>query len=169
MWESIAKVLTSDNATDAFHFLTMAVFVTLAVLLILVFLSKKGLVKLNTKHIKIGTDETERNIIRQQVEYAHTFLISLEPKIKDLGAEDYDDYLTKYCLERAYDEVVNWITFNHITRGEHYIEIRQQKLTALMYSLGIKPQYRTQEFKDRMYAWIKELIFALVDIRESFR
>lgn len=161
MWESLAKIFTSSHSLEVLLFLVIIIF------MIMIF-SGKGWFRFKGQKLQIGSDERERNIIKQQVETAHIFLMSLEPKIEELGKEDYDSYLTKYCLERAYDEVVNWITFNHISNEEHYISNKQLKLTSLMYSLGIKEQYRTPEFKDRMDRWIKELIQSLVEIRRAY-
>ncbi len=131
--------------------------------------AKKGLLSVHTNAVSIGAADREHDIIRRQQRWARTFLYGLEPFIKELGREDYSDDLTWRCLDRAYIAVIEWITFNHISADEYYVKEKQSELTSLMYSLGIKEQYRTQEFKERMEAWIKDLVQGLYNIRKNYK
>ena len=160
--QQITDILTSPFAP---YVLIFAAFVLVNASL----LSKRGLLSVHTKAVSLGIADNERDVIRQQQRWARTYLLGLEPFIKDLGREDYDDDLTLRCLDRAYIAVVEWITLNHISMDDHYIKIKQDELVSLMYSQGIKSQYRTEEFRDRMESWIRELIQGLYDIRRNHK
>ena len=80
----------------------------------------------------------------------------------------YNGYFTKYILERVYDKVVEWITFNHLTLKNEYIEIKQEEICSLIYGLGIGEEYKTPEFKKRICNWTREVIEHLVQIREVY-
>ena len=160
MWEAIKAALTSDNA--------VVILVTVIFLVILFFAAVKfGWIAIKTSHVKIGAMEDERTIIRNQIEWAHLYISSLGGKIGQ--GEGYDNYKTMYILERIYDEVVNWITFNHITDKGNYIKIKQSALKSLVYGLGVKPEFKTPEFEKRMDGWTEDVINGLIDIREQYK
>lgn len=159
MWDAIKGVLTDTNTWQVLLFLVFLV-------VIVIIAGKKGLLSVKAKGIRLGTDETERNIIRQQTEWAYLYIMSLQSKIETDG--DYNGYFTKYILERIYDKTVEWITFNHLHTKNAYIEIKQEEVCALVYSLGVKDEFKTPEFKKRMCNWVRELIEHLVQIREIY-
>lgn len=159
MWDAIKGVLTDTNTWQVLLFLVFMVTV-------IIIAGKKGLLSVKAKGIRLGTDETERNIIRQQTEWAYLYIMSLQSKIETDGA--YNGYFTKYILERIYDKTVAWITFNHLHTKNAYIEIKQEEVCALVYSLGVKDEFKTPEFKKRMCNWVRELIEHLVQIREIY-
>lgn len=160
-WESIGNVLTSANG--AF------VLITLIILLILfAIFVKLGIISIHTKNVSVGVDVDELNIVRQQVEWAHIYIMSLSSKIED-DKEQYNGYFTKYILERVYDEVVDWITFNHIRLDSDYISIKQDKICSLVYGFRVQPKFRTPEFKQRMCNWTREVIERLALIRQVYK
>ncbi|MBO6300831.1 MAG: hypothetical protein J6N15_00140 [Ruminiclostridium sp.] len=159
MWEAIGSVLTNENAIAVLAFIMAAV-------LVVAFFAKIGLINVRTKSVRIGKDEKERAIIRRQIEWAHVYIMSLESKL--IGNKK-DDYFAKYILERVYDEVVKWVTFNHVATTGMYVEIKQEEVCALVYSFNINDEYKTQEFKKRMCNWTREVIERLVQIRELYQ
>ena len=161
MWETIKAVLTSGNA----WFILIFMFV---VILITVIFSKRGVIKVSTKHIQIGNELTQRELIRRQVETAQIFITSLYGKIVT-NENEYNGYLTKYILERVYDKVIEWIIFNHITTNQLYIQDKQENICNLVYMMNIKDEFRTPEFKQRMDNWTKELIEQLVKVKEVYQ
>lgn len=162
MWEAIQNVLISRNG------LVIIVLVTVVILLA-VRLGKHGLLKIHTRHVSIGDDERERTIIREQVDWTHTYLQGLVSKIQQVTPDlMYDGYFTKYILEIAFDEMVKWITFNHIIADEAYIKMKQDKICSLVYTYNVRPEFRTPEFQERMKRWVKEIIEHLIDIRKVY-
>ena len=159
MWDFIKAVSTSV------YIIPVLVF-TLIVLLIVILLVKKGLISVNTKAIKVGTSESERAIIRQQIEWVHLHCDSLEKSLPH--PQNYDIWRGKYILERMYDEIVDWITFNHICTSEGYISIKQERIWATIQSLVRKNEFSTPEFKEFIYKDTEYIIRRLVHIRQVY-
>lgn len=159
MWDFIKAVSTSV------YIIPVLVF-TLIVLLIVILLVKKGLISVNTKAVKVGTSESERAIIRQQIEWVHLHCDSLEKSLPH--PQNYDIWRGKYILERMYDEIVDWITFNHICTSEGYISIKQERIWATIQSLVRKNEFSTPEFKEFIYNDTEYIIRRLVHIRQVY-
>lgn len=158
MWDALKEILTSSNS------LQILIFVTLLILLS-VLLIRGNYLRIRTQHLKIGTDETERAILRQQIEYSYQYITGLYGLIKS-KYPDFDTIKTKYILETVYDEVVNWISFNHISKSEIYIMVKQEKIRGLIFEMDVAEEVKSIEFKEQMNSWTKEIINRLVDIRE---
>ena len=158
MWEAISQVLTSANALEVLIFL--AVIVIFAIVLV-----KSGTVAINTKHLRIGQAEKEREIIRRQVEASHDFIMSIEGKI---NSSNCNEYFVKFILERVYDKAIEWIMFNHIDNTPMYVQDKQDTVCNLVYTFDICDEFKTPEFKKRMCNWTQELIAKLVQTRELY-
>lgn len=159
MWESISNVLTSGNA--------VAVLLTLIVLIIILsILAKKGIFQFSGKGVTIGDNEDERAVIRQQTEWSQLFIQSMRQLPIFEGS---DTYHTMYILEKAFDEVLNWIVFNHISDSENYISIKQEKIWNLIQTLVVDKKFTTEEFKQVIYDNTETLIKRLVHIRKNYR
>lgn len=163
MWEAIKDVLNGVNATFVLGFI-------LIVFIILISLMKHGYIKVSTKAVKIGdTSEQERIIVQQQIDQARLYIMALESKIVMMKPDPaYGGYFVKYILEQVFDEVVQWITFNHITDNPAYIHVKQMKMSSIVYALGPDDMFKTKEFKQRMDNWVEEIILMLIDIRKVY-
>ena len=159
MWDFIKAVSTSV------YIIPVLVF-TLIVLLTVILLIKKGLISVNTKAVRVGTSESERAIIRQQIEWVHLHCDSLEKSLPH--PQNYDIWRGKYILERMYDEIVDWITFNHICTSEGYISIKQERIWATIQSLVRKEEFSSPEFKEFIYNDTEYIIRRLVHIRQGY-
>lgn len=159
MWDFIKAVSTSVYIIPVLIF-------TLIVLLTVILLIKKGLISVNTKAVRVGTSESERAIIRQQIEWVHLHCDSLEKSLPH--PQNYDIWRGKYILERMYDEIVDWITFNHICTSEGYISIKQERIWATIQSLVRKEEFSTPEFKEFIYKDTEYIIRRLVHIRQVY-
>ena len=163
MWETIKEVLTSANGI----FVTSVLLILLIIVIILtVKMSKAGLLKINTKHFQLSNKVSDRELIRRQIEKGYEFVMSLKGKIK---VSDDKEYMFNYILERAYDKVIEWIIFNHITVNQLYIQDKQETMLNLIYSLPIDDEFKTPEFKNRVCNWVKELIEQLVNVKTLYR
>lgn len=166
MWTSIENILISKNALQTI----VGVLVIVAIISLMI---KTGMIRIKTKHVEVGVrrsaSDTERAIIREQCDFTHIYLMGLISKIKKITPDLlYDGYFTKYILEVAYDEFVKWITFNHIEDSEEYISTKQQKMCSLIYSMGVRDEFKTSEFQQRMSNWVEEIIKELVRIRRVY-
>lgn len=161
MWEAIAEILTNSNALLVLVFLVIFT-------LIIICLAHTGLLEIHTKAFRMGASDRERDIIRQQIEWTHSYVMSLESEIMADNTK-YNGYFTKYILEAVYDEIINWITFNHINLKSDYVSIKQAKVKAIVKGMPVDPKYRSKEFERRIDKWVEEVIHKLVIIREVYK
>lgn len=160
-WDAARDVLTSPNAWMFLLFLVFCLFV-------LTRMAKAGLISFKGKGIRLGSDEKELTIIRNQTQWAYLFLMSLKGKLVEMEEPTRKDYFADVVLEKIYDKVVEWITYNHINDKQTYIEIKQSEVRCIVYSLPIQQQYKTPEFEIRMNSWVKEIILNLINIRKEY-
>ena len=158
MWQAIEKILLSDNSATVLFFLVI-------IILLLAHFSNKGVFKWHTEKLTIGASENERAIIRQQVEWAELEIESLA------SAEIFshvDEWRTKYILEKLFDEILQWIIFNHIKDSPEYISIKQEKIWNMTQTLVVREEFRSEEFKDFIYKEVEKIIKRLVFLRRQY-
>lgn len=160
MWQAISEILTKGNILS----LTVCLIVIVLLAIILV---KSGVLKIDTNHFQLGVREDERKVIQQQKEFAYAFVMSLEYSVPKF--DGYNEYITKYILERMYDEVVDWIVFNHITTSGDYIKVKGSKLCYLVDCLAKEDIYKSEEMHEYIKAHVEILIKELVHIREVYK
>lgn len=158
MWQAIEKILLSDNSTIVLFFL-------IVIMLLLAHFSKKGVFKWHTEKLTIGVSENERAIIRQQVEWAE---LEIESLAFTERFSHVDEWRTKFILEKLFDEVLQWIIFNHITDSPEYISIKQEKIWNLTQTFVIKDEFKSEEFKDFIYKEVEKIIKRLVFLRRQY-
>lgn len=164
MWNAIKEILTSQNGVLISVLLLILI---IMILVLIIAFSKNGLLKINTKYVTLGNKVSDRELIRRQIEKAHEFVMSIEGKIVS-SESNYNEYFVKYILERVYDKVIEWITFNHITVNQLYIQDKQDTILNLIYALPIHDEFKTPEFKHRVENWVKELIEQLVNVKTLY-
>ena len=161
MWDAIAQILTNANALIVLLFLVLFA-------IMLTILAKTGLVQIKTSVFKMGADGRERDIIRQQMEWSHSFVRGLEARI-EVDKSQYHGFYIKYILEICWDEISSWITFNHINLESDYISIKQEKMKSIVRSFDVEPQFRTEAFEKKIEKWVDEIIHKLVVIRKMYK
>lgn len=164
MWEFLTNVLTSDR------FWVVLIGIVIVSLLAII-LSKLGILKIDTKHVRLGESDDslkERLIIKSQLEASHDFIFALENKLIDLTeSKEPSDFMGR-ILEEIYDKTVLWITANHIKNEEAYVSCKQREILNYLYTKRISEPFKTPEFKERVKRWVEELIDQLADIRELY-
>ena len=162
MWDAVIKLLSGSNALIILIFLVLVTF-------IFAILAKGGFLQIRTSAFSMGSEARERDIIRQQIEWTYSFVTGLYGEI-EADETEYKGYLTKYILERCYDEIVNWISFNHINLDSDYISIKQEKIKSIIRTTqGVRPEYKSKEFEKKVDSWVEEVIRKLVVIREMYK
>ena len=162
MWETIGNVLTSSNAIPLIIFI-------LILFIVAVILCKKGILSIKAGGVRIGADEKELTIVRNQSQWAYLYIMSLKGKLTPEKPSETQKLITENILEKVYDKVVEWITFNHINPANSYIEIKQSEIKCLVYGQDkLEEDYKTPEFATRMDGWVKELIMNLIQIRKEY-
>ena len=159
MWDAISSVLNSSNGSTV-----------LAVLLICVFIAyvlvKGGLLSVHTDAIRVGARDIERNIIKQQLDYVWSHLEEAEANL--LKGENYDSHLGREIILEVYKEYSNWISFNHISRSEEYIRVKQNSLVMIVNKLTKDERYKSEEFKEYIRQDTQKTILELIEIREVY-
>lgn len=161
MWEAIVNILTSENA------LMILIFVLIFSIALYV-MSKKGIVAVNTGKVRIGRDEQELTIVRNQSQFAYLYIMAIKGKILEDDASEAQVNKVDLILEKVYDKVVDWIHYNHISDTGMYIEIKKEEIKNMVYGFPIKEEYKTPEFKNRMEGWVEELILNLLKVRKEY-
>ena len=164
MWEAIKEILTSSNAVGVLLILGFLVIVLLIVAFVLI---KGNYFQVRTKVVSIGYAEKERNIIRQQQDYVWNHLQEAEANLpKD---PDYDEQLGLIIIQTVYIEYTKWIAFNHLTRSEAYIHVKQNSLVAIVNRLTVNQRYKGEDFIQYIKDDTKDTIIELLKIREAFK
>ena len=162
MWETISKVLNGNHAIPVLIF-------AFIVVVVLGILGKKGIISINKGGIRVGSDERELAIVRNQSQMAYLFIMAIKGKVLDENATQQNLDRAELILEKVYDKVIDWIHFNHINSTNSYIEIKQGEIKCLLYSQDkLDDEYKTPEFESRMDNWVKELILNLIQIRKEY-
>lgn len=161
MWETLKEILTSPNAWMFLLFIIFALFIIKQ-------MARAGLISFKGKGLRVGSDEKELTIIRNQTQWAHLYVMSLKGKLIDEDDSELTKVICENILEKVYDRIIEWITFNHINSANSYIEIKQSEIKCLVYSLVISESFKTPEFESRMNAWTKEVILNLINIRKEY-
>ena len=158
MWETIRAVLTSSNAVSTLTFLGVCLIGAFVLI-------RTGFLQVHTAAIQLGAADSERNVIRQQLDYVHLHLEAFESMM--VKPEDYNEYLGKYIVEQVYDEYVNWVTQNHINKTPEYIKVKQERVVSIVMKFTIKDEFRTKKFKDYIREDTEQTILTLIQIREN--
>jgi hypothetical protein len=166
MWDFFSNAVNGGNGRIIL--VIISAFAIYAALLLWV-----GKLGVSTKHVQIGGESRdsyyERTILRNQITAAHDFCASLEGKVAEVAENlAFGGWFTKYILERVYDKIIEWITFNHIELSQGYIECKQREIRNLVYSFPVKDEFKTPEFEERMNKWVAEIIEQLLDIRRVY-
>lgn len=160
MWESIANILTSTNAVAVLTFLCVCIIGG-------VVLVKTNLLQIHTDSVRLGAMDTERNIIRQQQDYVRLHLKSLENDLEK--PEGYNEWLGRFIVMRVYAEYVEWISFNHLSKSEAYIKVKQNKLVDLINQYTYKEEFKTDDFQEFIRKDTRQMILDLIQIREVYK
>lgn len=157
MWETVMKLVEAGDA-----------WLILVIIALVIFAVRQGYLKVKSDKITLGRDssENERTIIKNQIDYARWFVESFEKEIPTY--DGYDVYHGKYIIEVIYDEVVKWVTLNHIQPTQSYIKIKQKTVWAIVQTMTTEEIMRSSEFKKKVYKSTEELIKELVNIREEY-
>ena len=156
MWESVERLVETGKG-----------WFILIIIGLIIFAIRQGYVKVKTEKILLGRDsgEKERLLVKKQIEYAHTTCMAFEKRLPRF--EGYNEYLGKYIAELIFDEIVNWITVNHIQNSEDYISIKQAIIWDIIVTNTINDAMKTDKIRKKVYENVEMIIVRLVQIREN--
>jgi len=140
----------------------------LVIIVMVIVGAKHGLIQVKTNKLRIGENamELEREIIRRQADHAKLTIEGLERDIPKI--ENYDEFRAKFILEKLYDEIIKWITQNHITNSEQYVKLKQKAIVSIIKKNTVNDLYISDEFIDNVKKNVIVMINDLIDIRKEF-
>lgn len=159
MWEAILGILTSGN------FLQVVLGIA-ALIVLFAFLAKKGLISFKGKGLKVGNNDTERTIIRNQIMFCKTEISDFYNKIPNF--EGRDDWRLKYIMEKCLDVFVDAISLNHITIEPVYMELKCRAVWDEVLQNADNANILSDDFKKVVYDETKLIIEKLIEIREFY-
>ena len=159
MWEAILGILTSGNFLQVV--LGVAALITLFAVL-----AKKGLISFKGKGLKVGNNDTERTIIRNQIMFVKTEISDFYSKIPNF--EGRDDWRLKYIMEKCLDVFVDAISLNHITTEPVYMELKCRAVWDEVIQNADNAHILSDDFKKVVYDETRRIIEKLIEIREFY-
>lgn len=159
MWEAIQGVLTSDN------FWKVVVGVG-ALVILLAILVKKGLISFKGKGLKVGNNEVERTVIRNQIMFVKTEISDFYNRIPNF--EDRDEWRLKYIMEKCLDVIIDAISLNHLTLEPVYVDLKCRAVWDEVLQNADNTNILTDDFKKVVYDETKHIIEKLIEIREYY-
>ena len=159
MWTALQIILTSENFWKAV--------VSIGALVILfAVLVKKGLISFKGKGLKVGNNDIERTIIRNQIMFVNTEISDFYSKIPDF--EGRDDWRLKYIMEKCLDVLVDAISLNHLTLEPVYVDLKCRAVWDEVLQNSDNASIITDDFKKVVYDETKHIIEKLIEIREYY-
>lgn len=161
MWEAILGIFTSGN------FLQVVLGIA-ALVILLSFLVKKGLISFKGKGLKVGhSDEEERAIIRTQIQWCEADVESMLREIVNNSFEvNGNIYKACYTAEKVLDELVKIVIFNHITLEPQYIKLKQDLIWSVVSK--INPEQVWDKLEPLIRERVENAIRNLYEIRQLY-
>ena len=159
MWQAIQGVLTSDNFWKS-------VIGIGALIILLAILVKKGLISFKGKGLKVGNNDAERTIIRNQIMFCKTEISDFYNKVPNFDGRD--EWRLKYTMEKCLDVLVDAISLNHLTLEPVYLELKCRAVWDEVLQNADNASILTDDFKKVVYDETKHIIEKLIEIREYY-
>lgn len=166
MWEAFSNIFTSPGGWQV-------LLTAIVIVLMLVIMAKAGLLRVHTKFVSLGESydrgkKVNQKVVRRQIEYAEGFCTNLLADIYQMFPEQaYGGWKTRCILEQIYDEIIKWISFNHITESDTYIDNKCVVIRAIVMRNEPADFFKTQEFETKIHEWVVSMVRQLVKIREE--
>lgn len=162
MWQAIQGVLTSDN-------LWQSVIGIGALIILFAILTKKGLISFKGYGLKVGNNdsrETERNIIRSQIQYVKSAVSDFYDEIPNFDGRN--EWKLRFICEKIVSIFMDIISLNHISRERIYTEMKQAAIWAVIINNTDSSIMTSDEFKEKVYSKTTEILDKLISIREYY-
>ena len=157
--EWLVDLINSSNAIPI-------IIIAILLIVIIAILAKKGIVSFKGKGLTVGNNETERNIIRNQIMFVNTEISDFYNKIPFFDGRD--EWRLKFIMEKCLDVFVDAISLNHITLEPMYIELKCRAVWDEVLQNADNPTILSDDFKKTIYDETKKIIEKLISIREYY-
>lgn len=162
-FSTLEKIFTSSNTASI-------LVVIVALVLVIAFLAKKGIVSFKGFGLTVdnGADEREieRNIIRSQIMYVKSTILDFYDDIPTF--EGRNEWKLKFICEKIITVFTDAISLNHISREKIYTEMKQASVWAVIVNNTKAEEITSDEFKKVVYEKTSEILEKLISIREYY-
>lgn len=169
--ELVTKGLFNNNNFSIWViFLLGVIVIILTVVLVLILLGK---ITINKKDEFTTNDESEdnqklRNVFRKQISFSRNKIQNISTSFLAEQKDEFIRWKIKYVSEKLSDNVVTWISLNHISKDDnHYIEDKQNEVLNIIKNIINTPLVSTKEFEEKIKEETRSLIRSLVEIKEQ--
>lgn len=159
MWTALQIILTSENFWKAVVGIG-------ALIILFAILAKKGLVSFKGHGLKVGNNDTERTIIRNQIMFVKTEISDFYHKIPNF--EGREEWRLKYIMEKCLDVLVDAISLNHLTLEPVYLELKCRAVWDEVLQNSDNTNILSDDFKKVVYDETRRIIEKLIEIREFY-
>lgn len=159
MWAALQGILTSDNFWKTIVGIG-------ALVILLAILAKKGLISFKGKGLKVGNNDVERTIIRNQIMFVKTEISDFYGKIPYF--EGRSEWRLRYIMEKCLDVLVDAISLNHVTLDPVYVDLKCRAVWDEVLQNAGNVSILTDDFKKVVYDEVKHIIEKLIEIREFY-
>lgn len=144
------------------------VLVICAAILFLAYMLKSGILTIKTEKILLGKEaaENEQVILRRQFEHIITVANGTFSAIPRY--EKFDEWRTRFVIEKVIDEFVNLCVFNHLDSSERYIRLKQIAIWNIIQKYIWNELYQSIQFHHFVDDFVKDMIENLVAIRREY-
>ena len=156
MWEAMQGILTSGKAVLGIG----------ALIILLAVLAKKGLISFKGKGLKVGNNDAERTIIRNQIMFVKTEISDFYNRVPNF--EGRDEWRLRYVMEKCLDVLVDAISLNHVTLEPVYVDLKCRAVWDEILQNVNNANVLTDDFKKVVYDEVKHIIEKLIEIREYY-
>lgn len=142
--------------------------VVCSAVLVFVYILKSGILTIKTEKILLGkaAAENEQIILRRQFEHIVTVANGTFSAIP--RHEKFDEWRTRFVIEKVIDEFVNLCVFNHLDTSERYIRLKQVAVWNIIQKYIWNEVYQSIQFHSFVDDFVKDMIVNLVAIRREY-
>lgn len=158
--QAVSTILTSPNSI-------VVLGAVLILVLLIIFLVKRGYISLDLKGVKVGIAENERKIMRYQMEYCSLICTTFMFQQPNLPT-DADKYRIRWINELLYDEMIKWIAYNHISDDRFYVSNKQEIIWAIIVAHTDTAFFHSDGLKKAVCDEVENIIKHLVEIRKFY-
>lgn len=154
----LSEILTSPNAA-------IVIIGLIAIIIVLAILAKLGIISFNRAGVKLGVADEERAVLRNQIDYIDVACNGMVSKLPNKFTEGDSYYHTKYVIQKVISEFIKIVSYNHLTDDEAYLTTKQEVIYFTILKRTNDVYFRSEEFRDLICKFTRDLIKQLIKIR----
>ena len=152
MWNSIVELANNKSV----------VFLVIVLLVMAMFLVRKGWFRLSTNSVTIG-EHVSRDLLRNQWEYASSSCEAQYTKIREYCKSDEE---ARYIISKVNDIFQSMIVYNNINESENYVKSKQVLVLNNIQRLTSDEHFFSEDFKECCNKFVETLIKDLVRMKK---